>query len=242
MSPRSQPSSLALLAQTIHWPTRVLGIVASIVSMHLLIVRPLMTRVDSLESEIHEFDSSLAVVAQRSTGHSSMQLSSQLETRHDDIVAARATLAQISLLNREMGVEADRLEHTQAALNRLKRIPSEVSKIEGMLTAALNEVQSTTDSPTDATTHDIAAEDRLRLFEDALKLPRPSLMSPHVDLNRTVQFSGEQWEVSVAPQSTTSTSIQNSNRGRTVGASMATTGRSRRACDPIIFGDFFPDK
>ncbi|TWT51606.1 hypothetical protein KOR42_34940 [Thalassoglobus neptunius] len=122
-SPNFQ-SKLLAIASRLSSPLRVSALMISVITMHLLVVRPLVERVDRLQAEIHDVDSTLSKVADhRQSLSETNDLLSQLKSQHEEVARARATVRQLEQLRREIVLESERIPETIRAVARLKQLP-----------------------------------------------------------------------------------------------------------------------
>lgn len=85
------------------WLPRIAGIVLSVVSMHLLVVRPLLSRVDRLEGDLHVADLTLTELAD--SGRSLWETNDFLKglrVQREELNAARETLQQWRQFHQEL--------------------------------------------------------------------------------------------------------------------------------------------
>ena len=124
-------------------PLRIAGLLISVISLHLFVVRPLVDRVDVLEAELQNVDRSLSEVAGYEESLSANNdLLSELKRQHEDLAAARATVRQLQQLRLEILKEADRIPEAMAAVTRISALPDHVLTSEAELQSQL---QSTPD-------------------------------------------------------------------------------------------------
>ncbi len=112
-------------------PLRIAGILLSVLSMHLLVVRPLVERVGQLESELHEIDSTLEKLAQsRETIRETNSLLENLKSQHEELARARATVRQLQVLRKEIVAEAEQIPAAMQSLKRISELPNQVFESE----------------------------------------------------------------------------------------------------------------
>ncbi|MEW4490006.1 hypothetical protein AB1L42_18125 [Thalassoglobus sp. JC818] len=121
----SHQSKLMAIASRLSSPLRVSALMISVITMHLLVVQPLVERVDRLQAEIHDVDSTLSEVADhRHSLSETNDLLSQLKSQHEEVARARATVRQLEQLRREIVLESERIPETIRAVARLKQLPN----------------------------------------------------------------------------------------------------------------------
>lgn len=103
---------------------RSLGIVVSVITMHLLIVRPLVERLNGLEEQLAQTGDDLQALrgAQVTLGQSG-DVMTQLRRQHDELAGARASVRQWQQLRREIELEATQIPAARAALARMADLP-----------------------------------------------------------------------------------------------------------------------
>ncbi len=132
------------LLEKISGPIRIVGILMSVLSMHLLVVRPLVDRVGRLESELHGIDTTLQKIAKsRTTIRQTNSLLENLKSQHEELARARATVHQLQILRKEIAYEAEQIPAALESLKRLSELSDYVFQSEvkrySQLPAALKE-------------------------------------------------------------------------------------------------------
>lgn len=123
----------------ISWNTRVAGVLISIFSMHLLVVRPLVDRVDQLQAELNQMDATLSqVVGRRSSIQQTNDLLSGLSEQHERAARARATVRQLELLQSAILREAEQLPEALESVRRMSELPRRIFEAEVDRSAALS--------------------------------------------------------------------------------------------------------
>lgn len=127
---------LSRLGKRISLVARFSGILLSVISMHLLIIRPLVNRVDQLQAELRETEIRfLKISAEQSTIRATNDLLTELRSQHDEIAGARATLLQLQKLREEIQCEAQEIPAALEAISRISELPDQVHHSElGRLT------------------------------------------------------------------------------------------------------------
>ncbi len=122
---------LRLIVEKISWTTRVTGVLLSVLSMHFLVVRPLVERVDRLQNELIFVDAALSkAVAENSTILETNDLLSNLKTQHEEVAGARATIRQLQKLRDELVFEAEQFPAAMRAVTRMSELPEHVFQAE----------------------------------------------------------------------------------------------------------------
>ena len=119
------------IANKISWTTRVSGVLLSVLSMHFLVVRPLVQRVDRLQSQLIFVDATLSkVAAERATLMETNELLSEIKSQHDEVAGARATIRQLQKLRDELVDEAEQFPAAMRAVRRMSELPAHVFQAE----------------------------------------------------------------------------------------------------------------
>lgn len=116
------------------WMPRLAGILLSVLSMHLLVVRPLLARLDRLREEQHAVDQTLTELSDSGTClWETNQFLKGLRLQRDELAAARATLQQWRRLhdelhesivqNRQQTMSAPRGDEHSRETTTLRRLP-----------------------------------------------------------------------------------------------------------------------
>ncbi len=128
---RNLKSSISSAAKVMGNVTRVTGLLLTVISMHILVIRPLVDRVDHLQSELHDIDVTLSkVAAEQSDLHVTNDLLSELKTQHDAIAGARATLQQMQKLREEIEIESNKIPEAMEAVSRISELPIHLHQAE----------------------------------------------------------------------------------------------------------------
>lgn len=124
-------SKISHVAKVMGSITRVSGLLLTVISMHVLVIRPLVDRVDQLQSELHDIDVTLSRVAAEQTHlHATNDLLSELKTQHDEIAGARASLQQMQKLREELEIESNKIPEAMKAVTRLSELPVHLHRSE----------------------------------------------------------------------------------------------------------------
>jgi len=130
----SNPTSLKQNAKATslrQWQHRVLGIVVSIASINFLIVGPLIERMNTVEEQISSMDGTIQKVIEHPGAIDEVnELLSGLARQHDGIAAARASVAQLTQLQKELRIVSRDLPMADAAVQRLAQLPEDVMQAE----------------------------------------------------------------------------------------------------------------
>ena len=119
------------LSKKVRWATRLTGVLASVLSMHILVVRPLVDRVDRLQAELHYVDTTLSKVAgERLTVRETNNILSGLKEQHDDLAGARATVRQLHQLRREIQAEAEQIQAALDSVTRMRELSDSIQLAE----------------------------------------------------------------------------------------------------------------
>ena len=121
------PSGLHRFFQTVAAPLRISALLISVISLHLLVVRPLVSQVNQLETQFVEINKSLTEVASHKASlAANNDLLSGLKKQHEDLAAARATVRQLDQLRKEILKESERIPEAMAAVSRISELPEHV--------------------------------------------------------------------------------------------------------------------
>ncbi len=122
---------IRLITDKISWTTRVSGVLLSVLSMHFLVVRPLVQRVDQLQRELTFVDAALSKVdSERAAVLETNELLSSLKSQHDEVAGARATIRQLQKLRDELISESDQFPAAMRAVKRMSELPDHVFQAE----------------------------------------------------------------------------------------------------------------
>lgn len=111
--------------------TRVSGLLLTVISMHILVIRPLVQRVDHLQAELHGIEATLSkVAAEQSHLQSTNDLLSELRSQHDAIAGARATLQQMHKLREQIELESNKIPEAMEAVTRICELPDHLHQSE----------------------------------------------------------------------------------------------------------------
>lgn len=126
------------LSKKVRWATRLTGVLASVLSMHILVVRPLVDRVDRLQAELHYVDTTLSKVAgERLTVRETNNILSGLKEQHDDVAGARATVRQLHQLRREIQAEAEQIQAALDSVSRMRELSDSIQLAEMVANSSL---------------------------------------------------------------------------------------------------------
>lgn len=126
-SPQPLPQRIGKFIDKLAAVTRVSGLLLSVISMHLLIIRPLVNRVDSLQLQLNAMQRSISKVAQENSHlEEANDLLSNLKAQHDEIAGARATMEQLRKLREEALLEANRVSEAAFKVNQLSLTAQEM--------------------------------------------------------------------------------------------------------------------
>jgi hypothetical protein len=123
----SRMDSIQQLLKRIHVPTLAFGVILGILSIQLLVGRPLMQRLSGLSQNVADINQQLLLL----TGHrddvnSSNSLLDSLRTQHDLLVDARKSVDEIRTLQQSIQREARQTSEALAAIRDFAGLQSEL--------------------------------------------------------------------------------------------------------------------
>ena len=127
---RNTQHGLKSLANGIATPLRIFGLLISVISLHFLVVRPLVEQVDRIEVGMQDVEHSMMQLAEHEgslTGTTTLLKS--LRSQHEDLASARATVYQLDQLRKEIIKESRQIPEAMEAVSRIGQLRDHLADI-----------------------------------------------------------------------------------------------------------------